>query len=929
MGLFYTPKNILNENNKASSHFYFYHFAPKNINLNLGLISPKYMYDNNMHDLFIDSTDKYRGRLVNGWGYYKGRDPDDLTDEEIINGINKFRESKNGLSYIYFFKFPPYKSLGKRMKEFIETHDCYRIDLDNPKTKGFIKDIYWNKYMSYSLNKTLDEEYYRNITPEEYFKNYDDSKMNFSALHHIGIMFKNDYCPKEILTKINPKDLINKTIVDEGYNNQISELDIITEAKENRGVDNIKTLNPVVGCNIGCSYCYARKINNRFHIVPNFSNPTFFEERLSKLNGKSPHIYFITSMSDFSGWEDEWKYKVFEVLKKNPQHQYIILTKRPELISFNTDLNNVWIGVTVTRTEDKNRISVMKNNIKCKHYHVTFEPLFEDLGKLDLSNIDYVIIGRETGNRSGRIVPKKEWIMNIVKQAKAKNIPIMMKDSLKDIMGKDFIQEYPKEFNKIISEGSQMGLFYTKKQEEKILRESNDSVSTNPMNTEYDDLDDMYGIPQTRSYPIYDKKSVLQTIKNFNYVDGVYEKVLAYKIIQKMDEYKIDPHIIEDSNKLKKYIVEDLANDEVEDIELNGDLQEYDKKGVTREGGFFFTKEQEDRILNEVEVKDPNGNTIENSKEDELADDAQRDTNDGFGTDPDGGYANRSAGGGGGNAGGGAENPPADTGTEEPAPDAGGEEPAPAEEPAPDTGGTEEPVPDDGGGEEPLPDDAPERGDAGGEEPLPDDQPEGGGDEPLPEDEPAGGDAGGDTADAGAPDTGGGTGGGGEEPLPDDGGDGGEDTGDGEGDTTRDEENPEDTEGLDGNDLDGDIKEIEKQLFSNINPNQMKEKKYQLKKDYMDLYETILRLLDDLNKIPRNSNTQTVLDFLNKKTTELKDLVSYNILHNYDNKTYIENTLTYQECLAALNSIGTILKELGADLESKEDDDEEKDPVDY
>ena len=124
-------------------------------------------------------------------------------------------------------------------------------------------------------------------------------------------------------------------------------------------------------------------------------------------------------------------------------------------------------------------------------------------------------------------------------------------------------------------------------------------------------------------------------------------------------------------------------------------------------------------------------------------------------------------------------------------------------------------------------------------------------------------------------------------------------------------------------------KEIEKQLFSNINPNQMKEKKYQLKKDYMDLYETILRLLDDLNKIPRNSNTQTVLDFLNKKTTELKDLVSYNILHNYDNKTYIENTLTYQECLAALNSIGTILKELGADLESKEDDDEEKDPVDY
>lgn len=484
-----------------------------------------------------------------------------------------------------------------------------------------------------------------------------------------------------------------------------------------------------------------------------------------------------------------------------------------------------------------------------------------------------------------------------------------------------------------------MGLFYTKKQEDRILRESDESVSSNPMETEYDDLDDMYGIPQTRSYPIYDKRSLLQTIQNFNYVNGVYEKVLAYKIIKKMDEFGIDPNTIDDSNRLKIYIMEDLTNDQVEEIELGSNLQEYPKnyKPAT-EGGFFFTKEQEASILNEVEVKDGSGNTIENSKE-ELADDAQKDTNDGFGTDPDGGYANRSAGGGGGGAAGGGtvDNPPADTGggAEEPAPDTGGaEEPMPdaggdaggTEEPLPDDGGgTEEPLPDDGGGtEEPLPDDG-----GGAEEPLPDDG-GGGGEEPLPEDEPAGGDAGGgdagggDTADGGL-DAGGGSGGG-EEPLPDDGGEGGEDTGDSEGGDDTGEEDPEE-EGKDGNDLDGDIKEIENQLFSNINPNQMKEKKYQLKKDYMELYETILRLLDDLNKIPRNSNTQTVLDFLNKKTMELKDLVSYNILHNYDNKTYIENTLTYQECLAALNSIGTILKELGADLESKEEDNE--DPADY
>ncbi len=213
----------------------------------------------------------------------------------------------------------------------------------------------------------------------------------------------------------------------------------------------IKTFNPVMGCDIGCSYCYARKINQRFKHIPDFSIPTFMEYRLPQLYKDKPRLMLITSMSDFSSWcKNSWCDKIFKALKDNPQHQYIILTKRPEQCQFSTDLDNVWMGVTVTSKNEVQRIYDMKKNIKAKHYHITFEPLFEDVGELNLTNIDWIVIGAETGNRRGKIKPKKEWIQNIVNQARDKNIPVCMKMSLFDIVGEEFKQDMPKEFLEII-----------------------------------------------------------------------------------------------------------------------------------------------------------------------------------------------------------------------------------------------------------------------------------------------------------------------------------------------------------------------------------------------------------------------------------------------------------------------------------------------
>ena len=83
----------------------------------------------------------------------------------------------------------------------------------------------------------------------------------------------------------------------------------------------------------------------------------------------------------------------------------------------------------------------MQQHVKSDRYSVTFEPLFEDLGQIDLRGIGWVVIGTETGNRKGKVTAKKEWIMNITEQAEELHIPIMMKAVLEPIVGSDaFIQ---------------------------------------------------------------------------------------------------------------------------------------------------------------------------------------------------------------------------------------------------------------------------------------------------------------------------------------------------------------------------------------------------------------------------------------------------------------------------------------------------------
>lgn len=244
------------------------------------------------------------------------------------------------------------------------------------------------------------------------------------------------------------------------------------------------TWNPVTGCLNGCEYCYARRIAERFGTHNKYERPyepvldvpirrvrteaepypygfmpTFHRYRLDEpRRWTKPRNIFVCSMADlFGDWvPDEWIREVFQACEAAPQHRYLFLTKNPkryfdlyekDIIPRGVKAWNKYFGCTITKPTDEFFFNNLYGNGIDHPGFLSIEPIMEDFDicefDKDENGVKWIIVGAETGNRKEKVIPKREWIEHVAETCKRNNIPLFMKESLRDLMGDDFRQEFP------------------------------------------------------------------------------------------------------------------------------------------------------------------------------------------------------------------------------------------------------------------------------------------------------------------------------------------------------------------------------------------------------------------------------------------------------------------------------------------------------
>ncbi len=204
------------------------------------------------------------------------------------------------------------------------------------------------------------------------------------------------------------------------------------------------TWNPIRGCtkiSAGCKHCYAETFAERFRGVPDHPYEQGFDLRLvpeklaEPLRWSSPRTVFVNSMSDLfhERVPDQYIEQVVRVMELAAWHTFQVLTKRSERLrdllmsklAFASKLDHIWWGVSVeNRKHGVPRITHLRES-PVEVRFLSVEPLLEDLGKLNLQDIHWVIVGGESG--AGARPMKEEWVTGIRKQCGSCGIPFFFK----------------------------------------------------------------------------------------------------------------------------------------------------------------------------------------------------------------------------------------------------------------------------------------------------------------------------------------------------------------------------------------------------------------------------------------------------------------------------------------------------------------------
>ena len=199
------------------------------------------------------------------------------------------------------------------------------------------------------------------------------------------------------------------------------------------------TWNPSTGCDAispGCENCYAERMSLRLKAMGQskyrngFKLTTHPNTLDLPLRWKKPQRIFVNSMSDLFHDQVPIEYiqRVFSTMRQAHWHQFQVLTKRSgRLLAINERIDwppNVWMGVSVESAAYKTRIDHLRKTDAAVKF-LSLEPLIDDLGTMNLDNIDWVIVGGESG--PGARPMEKKWVDAICRQCTAYGVPFFFK----------------------------------------------------------------------------------------------------------------------------------------------------------------------------------------------------------------------------------------------------------------------------------------------------------------------------------------------------------------------------------------------------------------------------------------------------------------------------------------------------------------------